>query len=100
MRRLGYVLGIGLLLLAAATGVAQLLMIWAAGGYRPVSLGSVWYNLHANSLVGFQALVEQNIGSAAWLPVQFLLTQPAFLVLLVPGLLLLLACRPRQRGLG
>ncbi len=98
MRRFGRGLGYVLLVAAAATGFAQLLMIWAAGGYRPVSLGSIWFNLHANSLVGFQALVEKNLGTYAWMPIQFLLTQPAFLVLLVPGLFLYFVCRPRQRG--
>ena len=98
MRRFGRALGSVLLLLAAATGVAQLLMIWAAGRYRPVSLGSIWFNLHAKSLIGFQALVENNLGPPAWMPIQFLLTQPAFLLLLLPGLLLVLSCRPRQRG--
>lgn len=98
MRRFGRALGFVLLVAAAATGFAQLLMIWAAGAYRPVSLGSIWFNLHANSLVGFQALIEKNLGSLAWAPIQFLLTQPAFLVLLVPGLVLVFGCRPRQRG--
>jgi hypothetical protein len=100
MQRFGRALGSVLLVAAAATGLAQLLMIWAAGEYRPVALGSIWFNLHANSFVGFQALVEQNLGPYAWMPIQFLLTQPAFLVLLLPGLLLYFGCRPRQRGFG
>ncbi|GBD45160.1 hypothetical protein HRbin40_02662 [bacterium HR40] len=100
MRSFGYALGYVLVVAAAATGFAQLLMIWAAGRYLPVSIGSIWFNLHANSLVGFQAFVESHLGSLAWAPVRFLIAQPAFLVLLVPGLLLLVACRPRQRGLG
>ncbi len=98
MRQLGHSLGILLLILAAAAGVAQLLTIWAAGVYRPLSLGSVWYAIHANSLVGFQALIEKSVGSLVWMPIQFLLGLPAFLVLGVPGILLLLWCRPRHRG--
>ncbi len=100
MRQFGYGFGILLLVLAAASGFAQLLMIWAAGGYRPVSLGSIWYNIHANSLVGFQALIEKSLGSLVWMPIQFLLTLPAFLVLGIPGLVLLIWCRPRHRGFG
>ncbi len=98
MRQFGYSLGILLLVLAAAAGFAQLLMIWAAGAYRPVSLGSIWYNIHANSLVGFQALIEKSVGTLVWMPIQFLLGLPAFLVLGVPGIVLLLWCRPRHRG--
>ena len=100
MRQFGYGFGILLLVLAAASGFAQLLMIWAAGGYRPVSLGSIWYNIHANSLVGFQALIEKSLGSLVWMPIQFLLALPAFLVLGIPGLILLISCRPRHRGFG
>ncbi len=98
MRTFGYGLGILLLILAAAAAVAQLLMIWAAGGYRPVSLGTIWYNLDANSLVGFQSLIEKSLSPLLWPPVQFLLSVPAAIVLAIPGLLLFLACRPRHRG--
>lgn len=89
-----------LLVAAAITGVAQLLVIAAAGGYRPLSLGSIWFHLHANSLVGFQALVEKTLGSAVWMPIQFLLTQPAVVVLAVPGVVLLLLCRRPRRPFG
>ncbi len=98
MRQFGHSLGILLLILAAAAGVAQLLTIWVAGAYRPLSLGSVWYAIHANSLVGFQALIEKSVGSLVWMPIQFLLGLPAFLVLGVPGIVLFFGCRPRHRG--
>ncbi len=98
MRRFGYALGYVLLVLAAATAFAQVLMIWATGGYEPVSLGRIWYNVHANSLVGFQGLVERTLGSLAWVPIRFLLSLPAFVVLLVPGLLLFVSCRGSRRA--
>lgn len=100
MRQLGFVLGVGLLILAGAALVAQLFSLWASGGYRPVSLGSMWYSLDGNSLVGFQGIVERNLGSMVWSPIQFVLTVPAWISLAVPGALLAFFCRPRQRGLG
>jgi hypothetical protein len=100
MRQLGYVIGWGLLLVAAATLVAQLFSLWASGGYRPISIGSMWYSFHGNSLVGFQGLVERSLGSMVWTPIQFVLTVPAWISLAVPGAVLALLCRPRQRGLG
>lgn len=100
MRQLGYVVGLGLLLIAGAALVAQLLSLWASSGYRPVSVGSMWYALDGNSLVGFQGLIERNLGSMVWAPIQFVLTVPAWISLAVPGALLTLFCRPRPRGLG
>ena len=98
MRQIGYALGSLLLLLAAAAAFAQLLMFWATGGFVPVSLGKIWYNVHANSLVGFQGLVERGLGPWAWVPIRLLLGLPAFLVFAVPGLLLWFSCRPRGRA--
>lgn len=101
MRQIGFAIGIILLVLAASTAVAQLLSLWATGAYEPVSLGSIWYALHANSLVGFQGVVERSLGALAWTPLRWLLTLPAWITLTVPGLLLAFLCRPRQRtGLG
>jgi len=100
MRRLGYTLGIVLLLLGGASIVAQLLFLWATGTFEPVTMGSIWYAIHANSLVGFQGLIERTISPALWTPIQFVLTLPAWITLPLPGLILLLGCRPRPRGLG
>jgi hypothetical protein len=100
MRQLGYVIGWGLLLVAGATLVAQLFSLWASGGYRPISIGSMWFSLDGNSLVGFQGLIERSLGAMVWAPIQFVLTVPAWISLAVPGAVLALLCRPRQRGLG
>ena len=94
MRRLGYGLGIVLLIIGAATG--QLFAMLARTGYQPVSIGSIWYAVHGNSLVGFQALVEKQIGPEVWPPIQYLLTLPAWATLGLPGLLLVLTCRGRR----
>jgi hypothetical protein len=99
VRRFGYGLGLALAVLAAAALVAQLFSLLAHGGYVPVSLGSVWYGVHANSLVGLQALIENRLAPAAWPPVFWLLQLPAWLVAGVLAAVLLLACG-RRRGRG
>jgi hypothetical protein len=99
VRRFGFGLGLVLAVVAAACLVAQLLSLAAQGRYVPVSPGSIWYAVHANSLVGFQSLVEQRLWPALWPWLLALLQLPAWLVAGVPAALLLLACRPRpQRG--
>jgi hypothetical protein len=94
MRTFGYGLGIALLLAGAAVGVAELFTI-LQGAPSTLSLGAIWYRIHANSLVGFQALVENGLSPALWPPIQFLLTIPSWLLLVPLGLLLLVLCRPR-----
>jgi hypothetical protein len=100
MRQLGSWLGFALVLIAAATLLAQGLNYLAGGSTTAVSLGSIWYGIHANSLVGFQALVEKGLGPALWVPLRQLLTWPAWLTLGVPGLLLVLTTRPRRGSFG
>ena len=97
MRRFGYWLGVGLLVAGAAATVAELLTI-LQGAPATLSIGAIWFRIHANSLVGFQALIENGITPLIWPPIQWLLTLPAWLVLVPPGLLLVLLCRDKGRG--
>ncbi|HEX6144490.1 MAG TPA: hypothetical protein VFZ01_17355 [Geminicoccaceae bacterium] len=97
MRRVGYILGIVLLIAGAAIGMAELLTV-VQGEPSRLSLGSIWFRIHANSLVGFQALVENRLSPALWPPLQWLLEIPAWLLLIPPGLLLVVLCRPRLRA--
>ena len=97
MKRFGYGLGIVLLLAGAAIGVAELFTM-VQGARSPLSLGAIWYRIHANSLVGFQGLIERGLSPAVWPPLQFLLTIPAWLILIPPGLLLVFLCWPRSRA--
>ena len=97
MRRFGYWLGIGLLVAAAAAALAELLTI-VPGAPARLSIGAIWFRIHANSLVGFQALIEKGLSPLIWPPIQWLLTLPTWLVLAPPGLLLVLLCRDRGRG--
>ena len=92
-----YWLGVGLLVAGAAATVAELLTI-LQGAPATLSIGAIWYRIHANSLVGFQALIENGISPLLWPPIQWLLTLPTWLVLVPPGLLLVLLCRHKGRG--
>jgi hypothetical protein len=97
MRQFGYWLGVGLLVAGGAVAVAELLTM-LQGAHSTLSIGAIWFRVHANSLVGFQSLIEQRLTPLAWPPIQWLLTLPAWLVLMPPGLLLVLLCRDRGRS--
>ncbi|MGH6914580.1 MAG: hypothetical protein ACREH6_04640 [Geminicoccaceae bacterium] len=94
-KRIGFWLGLLLLIAGAAAGLTELVTLMR-GAHRTISIGSIWFSIHANSLVGFQALIEKRIAPALWPPIQYLLTLSAWLVLLPPGLLLTLFCRPTR----
>jgi hypothetical protein len=94
MRRFGYWLGAGLLVAGAAAALAELLAM-LQGAPATLSIGAIWFRIHANSLVGFQALIEQGVTPLIWPPIQWLLTLPTWLVLVPPGLLLVLLCRDK-----
>lgn len=100
MRRLARALGLTLLLLGAAAAVAEVLTLVASGGTSRVSLGTVWYALSANSLVGFQAAVERGLGELAGSLFRGLLALPAWLVLGLLGFALWFLGRGERRGLG
>jgi len=93
-------LGLTLLLLGAAAAVGDVLSLLANGGRTRVSLGSVWYALSANSLVGFQAAVERNLGELAGSALLTLLALPLWIVLGLPGFACWLLARRERRGLG
>jgi hypothetical protein len=97
MRRSGYWIGVGLLVAGGAVAVAELLTMFQ-GAPSTLSIGAIWFRIHANSLVGFQALIEQQLTPLLWPPMQWLLTLPAWLLLVPPGLLLVLLCRDKGRS--
>jgi hypothetical protein len=96
MRSFGYWLGVGLLIAGAAAGLAELFTIWQSAP-STLSPGAIWFRIHANSLVGFQALIEKGPLPWLWPPMQYVLTLPSWLLLVPPGLLLVALCRPRAR---
>lgn len=91
MRTAGLVIGVLFLVIAAGFGIAELV----SDGTQ--SLGTLWFRLNPNSLVGFQAVVEKQLTPALWPPLQWLLLQPGWLVFLIPAVLLIASCRPRWR---
>jgi hypothetical protein len=97
MRRSGWVLGVVLLVVAAALGVARLIAWLMAARAGDVTLGSIWAGVSANSLVGLQAFVEGSLSPALWPPILWALLLPAWLVLGCLGLILLGLCRRRSR---
>ena len=97
VRTLGHALGVVFLILAAAALVAQALSYYASHTYQPIALATIWVAVSANSLVGFGGFVENRISPAAWQPVVWVLGLPAWLVLGILGLVLMLSCRRRRR---
>jgi hypothetical protein len=97
MRTVGYWLGVGLLIAGAAAGLAELLTS-LQGAHSPLSPGAIWFRIHSNSLVGFQALIEKGPLPWLWPPIQYVLTLPTWWLLVPPGLILVVLCRPRSRA--
>jgi hypothetical protein len=86
-------LGAALLLLGA-----ELVRSLEAGGWASLALGEAWYALDPASLNAAQAAVQRHLHPALWDPGAIAaLRSPAWLAALLPGLLLLWACR-RRRG--
>ncbi len=100
MHRLARRLGLVLLLLGAAAAVAEVLTLVASGGTARVSLGTLWFAIAANSLVGTQAAIERTFGELGGSTFVTLLALPAWLVLGAPGLALWLLGRRERRGFG
>jgi len=91
------------LLLLAALGLFayEIVGVISGAGYNLVAGGTLWAEIHTNSLIGFQALIEKNIYPWLWgeiiLPI---LLGPAWAIAAVPGLLLALVCRRRRKRKG
>ncbi len=88
-----------LLLFCALAAFAVEMITWAREGvYRVAALGVIWNNLHANSLVGLGAFVEQKLSPYLWANIIVpVLSLAAWLVLGVPGAILAVAFRRRRR---
>ncbi len=65
--------------------------------FSSTTVGSLWAMIHANSLVGFQALIEKNVDPDLWLHVILpALKCPLWIITLVVSVLLLLTGRRRE----
>jgi hypothetical protein len=92
MRTFGYWLGVALLIAGAAAALADLVTV-VQGAPTTYSPGAIWFRINANSLVGFQALIQKGPLPWLWPPIQELLILPTWLILVPPGLLLVFACK-------
>ncbi|OSQ49021.1 hypothetical protein [Thalassospira alkalitolerans] len=93
-RGLGWILLFASLAVLVGDGISALQI----GSFRFVAAGELWYRLDAGSLNLLQALIQRYVSVWLWdngfVPA---LLAPAFVVLLVPGILLLLVTRKRKR---
>jgi hypothetical protein len=99
MRSFGFWLGGALLIAGAAAAIADLVS-QVQGTPTTYSLGAIWFRINANSLVGFQALIEKGPLPWLWPPVQELLILPSWLIFLPLGLLLVLVSAIGARKSG
>jgi hypothetical protein len=97
MRSFGYWLGVALLIAGAAAALADLVAV-VRGAPTIFSPGAIWFRINANSLVGFQALIEKGPLPWLWPPIQELLVLPTWLILVPPGALLVFACKSRSHA--
>ncbi len=96
--QVGRTLGWLLLFGALVAVVIEMFKFVESGVYAVAALGEIWSNIHTNSLVGFGAFVEKSISPSLWINVIVpLLSLPAWLVLGLPGAVLLLIFRRRKR---
>jgi hypothetical protein len=94
----------GWILIAVFFGLALLFVAWdvmdfAAGTqpFKTAPLGQRWFELHKNSLLLIQPAIERHIAVWLWPPFQWVLTQPAWLVPAVLGVLGLVIKAVRRR---
>jgi hypothetical protein len=95
---IGRIIGWLLVLAALVVLVADLIARLDTGHFALTALGELWYRISPNSLLLAQPAVQRHLAPWLWDPViQTVLLWPASLVLAVPGLALLWACRKRDR---
>ena len=95
-RILGWILTLG----ALAIGAAELYAWRGEGDYHIVAFGELWYGISPGSLNLVQAGVQRHFNPALWDDaLRPILLLPAWAVLGVPGVLLLLLVRRRARRL-
>lgn len=93
LRFLGWIL----FLLALMAAGAESFLALEQAAWSPIAFGELWYGLDAGSLNLLQALVQRYLHPEIWDPwIVAVLTAPAWLVLLVPALALIVLARPRR----
>jgi hypothetical protein len=95
---------VGLLLLAAAF----VILVYDGAksivdqGLRVSTVVDIWANIHQNSLLALQPLVERFVGPRVWQAIvqRYLLDQPASLVLAIIAAILILLGRKKKPLIG
>jgi hypothetical protein len=101
MRLVFRLLGAVLLLAGVALLARDLLPLAGGGGFAAEALGNVWHALDPESLQGVHDVMQRSVLKTLWDGViVWLLAQPAFVVAIVLGALLLLLTRGPARGRG
>jgi len=91
---------IAVLFLIATLGLFayEIVGVIIGGSYNSLASGELWARVHANSLVGFQALIEKNTFPWLWREVLLpILLAPAWAITALPGLFIILLCHTRRR---
>ncbi len=95
---IGRIMGVALLLGALIAMAVEAFGWWRDGVWEIVSLGGAWASINANSLVGLGAFVENSISPWLWIEIMVpLLTLPLWLVLGLPGVVLVITTRRKRR---
>jgi hypothetical protein len=95
---IGRIIGWLLVLAALVVLVADLIARLDTGHFAPTAAGQLWFEISPSTLELAQAGVQRHLVTWLWDPVmQTVLLWPAALVLGVPGVALLWACRRRDR---
>jgi hypothetical protein len=72
--------------------------LWDTGHYQVSALGQLWAEVNRNSLLLLQPAIQRHVAVWLWDWVIFPVLQwPAVITLAVPGILLVWACRRRDR---
>ena len=101
MRLVFRLLGAVLLLAGVALLVRDLLPLARGEGFAAAALGNFWHALDPVSLQGVHDVMQRPVLKSLWDGVVvWLLAQPAFVVAIVFGALLLLLTRAPARGRG
>lgn len=74
----------------------------ADNAIRMTSVGSAWTNIHQDSLISLQPAVEQRVGAWSWQSIiqPYFLEQPAWLVLAIVGIVLMILGRKKKPLIG
>jgi hypothetical protein len=98
IRSLLRLVGVALVIAGLGLLARDLWGVAHGAGFQPEALGQLWYALDPGSLNLLQAVTQRYVAAALWdNGIVWLLLQPAFVVALVLGILLVLTTRPRRR---